>query len=119
MLSDVAAGLPVNVPASEAAEHPATQVVPPTEGTDKERLPREPTRATLPTPVSSPGAGDDTRRRRKSLLIAGAALAVALVGGGTAAMVTTTVARPADTAPQGPCHILQLHQQPPQDCWAS
>ncbi|WP_328392388.1 protein kinase [Streptomyces sp. NBC_00390] len=107
MLSDVAAGVPVSAPASGAAEHPPTQVVPATERTDKERSAREPTRTTPPTPVPShgsddraepgpaayderPGGGGDGRRRRhKSLLIVGAALAVALVGGGSAAVVMT------------------------------
>ncbi|WP_329216709.1 protein kinase [Streptomyces sp. NBC_01485] len=59
MLGDVAAGLPVRAPAPGAAEHPPTQVAPPTDSADKERLAREPTRTTPPTPV--PAHGWDNR----------------------------------------------------------
>ncbi|WUJ83729.1 protein kinase [Streptomyces sp. NBC_00377] len=55
MLAEVAAGEPVSTPLPGAAEHPPTQVAPPTDSADKRFLSREPTRTTPPTPVPSQG----------------------------------------------------------------
>ncbi|MEU1076008.1 MULTISPECIES: protein kinase [unclassified Streptomyces] len=58
MLGDVAAGLPVSAPAPRAAEHPPTQIAPPTDSAGKGRLAPEPTETTPHTPVPSYGLGN-------------------------------------------------------------
>ncbi|MEV5527299.1 protein kinase domain-containing protein [Streptomyces prunicolor] len=60
MLSAVAAGLPMESAAPEAAEHPPTQVAPPTDDNGGGRFVRAPTRETPPTPVPSHGSVDRT-----------------------------------------------------------
>lgn len=56
MLGDVAAGLPVSAPG--AAEHPPTQVAPPTDSGGKERFAPEATRTPPHTPVPPYALGD-------------------------------------------------------------
>ncbi|MER7693759.1 protein kinase [Streptomyces sp. NPDC097610] len=58
MLGDVAAGLQASAPAPMAAEHPPTQVAPPTDIAGKERFAPEPTQTTPHMPVPSHGLGN-------------------------------------------------------------